>query len=50
MRDEIIFRISECEMTMAEFGRFVRQYQAEHPDAEVFLDGDAKALIARYGE
>lgn len=45
MTDIILVRTSE--ITMGQAVDTIRRLQAEHPEYEVFLDGDAKAIVGR---
>jgi hypothetical protein len=47
MADHILIPISDCELTLSEFMAEAERLQAEHPEWEVFLDGDAYALVGR---
>ena len=45
--DRILIDIRTCELTIKEALREIARYQAELPDHEIFLDGDAHAIVSR---
>ena len=45
MSDRIL--MTNRELTMGQVVETIRRFQAEMPDCEVFLDGDARAIVAR---
>ena len=45
--DHIYIDIRTCELTLAEVMEEVRRLIREHPDQEIFLDGDAHAIVGR---
>lgn len=47
MTDRILIPIETCELTFREVMDEVRRLILENPDDEIFLDGDAYAIVAR---
>lgn len=47
VRDTILLDIRTCELTLAEVMQQVRQWVAEFPEDEIFMDGDAYAIVRR---
>lgn len=47
MADRILIPIADCELTLREVMEEVRRLILENPDDEIFLDGDAYAIVAR---
>ena len=47
MADHIYIDIRNCELTLSEVMEEVRRLIAEHPDQEIFMDGDAYAIVGR---
>ena len=45
--DKILIDIRTCELTLKEVMDQIRVWQAEMPDYEIFMDGDAYAIVAR---
>ena len=45
--DKIFIDIRTSELTLAQVLQEVRKIQAENPDYEIFLDGDAHAIAGR---
>ena len=45
--DHIYIDIRTCELTLAEVMAEVQRLIEEHPDQEIFLDGDAHAMVGR---
>ena len=45
--DKILIDIRTCELTLSQFVAEAYRYIEEMPDHEIFLDGDAYALVAR---
>ena len=45
--DKILIDIRTCELTLKEAMDQIRVWQAEMPDYEIFMDGDAYAIVAR---
>lgn len=46
-RDRILIPIATCELTLKEVMDEVRRLIEDNPDDEIFLDGDAYAIVAR---
>ena len=47
MADHIYIDIRTCELTLSEVMEVVYRLIAEHPDQEIFMDGDAYAIVGR---
>lgn len=47
VRDTVLIDISTCELTLSEVMEQIRQWQAEYPNDEIFMDGDAYAIVLR---
>lgn len=47
MADRILIPIADCELTLREVMEEVRRLILDNPDDEIFLDGDAYAIVAR---
>ncbi len=45
--DKILIDIRTCELTLSEVMTEIVRLQAEYPDHEIFMDGDAYAIVAR---
>ena len=45
--DVIFIDIRTCELKMSQLMAEIRRLQEEHPDYEVFMDGDAYAIVGR---
>ncbi len=45
--DRIFIDIRTCELRLSQLMEEIRRIQAENPDYEVFLDGDAYAIVGR---
>jgi hypothetical protein len=45
--DRIFIDIRTCELRMSQLMEEIRRIQEENPDYEVFLDGDAYAIVGR---
>ena len=47
VKDTVLIDIATCELTLSEVMQQIRQWQAEYPDDEIFMDGDAYAIVRR---
>lgn len=47
MMDHILIPIRDCKLTLAQLMDEVRILIMEHPEWEVFMDGDAYAIVGR---
>lgn len=47
MTDRILIDIATCERTLSEVMALIRGWQRVLPDHEIFMDGDAYAIVAR---
>lgn len=47
VRDTVLIDIATCELTLSEVMQQIRQWQAEYPQDEIFMDGDAYAIVRR---
>lgn len=45
--DHILIPIETCELTFAQMAKEIARLQAQYPDDEIFLDGDAYAIVRR---
>ncbi len=45
--DLILIDIATCGLTLAETLAEIGRLQSEYPDYEIFLDGDARAIVGR---
>ena len=45
--DRIFIDIRTCELTLAEMMGEIERLQQEHPEYEIFMDGDAYAIVGR---
>ena len=45
--DHILIPIETCEFTFAQMAKEIERLQAQYPDDEIFLDGDAYAIVRR---
>lgn len=45
--DRILMDIRTCELTLGQVLAQVEVWRAQHPDCEIFMDGDAYAIVAR---
>lgn len=50
MTDTVYIDIRTCDLKLSEFIDAIARLQAEHPDEEVFMDGDAYAVVGRTRE
>lgn len=45
--DKIFIDITTCELTLSQVLAEVKKLQAEYPEYEIFMDGDARAIVGR---
>lgn len=45
--DHIYIDIRTCNLTLSQVMAEVARLQAEHPEQEIFMDGDAYAIVGR---
>lgn len=45
--EEIHIDVRTSDLTLTQVLREVERIQAEHPDREVFLDGDSRSIMSR---
>ena len=45
--DSIYIDIRTCDLTLSQVMARIVELQAEHPDQEIFMDGDAYAIVGR---
>lgn len=45
--DKIYIDIKTCDMTLSEVMAEIQRLIDEHPDEEIFMDGDAYAIVGR---
>ena len=47
VKDTVLIDIATCELTLSEVMEQIRQWQSEYPQDEIFMDGDAYAIVRR---
>ena len=47
VRDTVLIDIATCELTLSEVMQQIRQWQAEYPHDEIFMEGYAYAIVRR---
>ena len=45
--DVVIMDVDDSNMTLSEILQMVDRFQSEHPDMDVYLDGDRRAILGR---
>ncbi len=45
--EEILVSVDTDEYTLGQIMQMVNRYQDEHPEMEVYLDGDRRAIVGR---
>ena len=45
--EEILLDVDSDEYTLGQIMQMVNRYQDEHPEMDVFLDGDRRAIVGR---
>lgn len=45
--DKVLIDVRTCDLTLSQVMAEIARYQSEMPDHEIFLDGDAYAIVAR---
>lgn len=45
--DHVFIDIRTCDLTLSQVMSEIRRLQSEHPDMEVFMDGDRYAIVGR---
>ena len=45
--DKVLIDIRTCELTFSEMMVEIERLQSEYPDYEIFMDGDAYAIVRR---
>ena len=45
--DKVLIDVRTCDLTLSQVMAEIVRYQSEMPDHEIFLDGDAYAVVAR---
>ncbi len=45
--DKIFIDVRTCELKLSQVLAEVKRLQTEYPDYEIFLDGDAQAIVGR---
>lgn len=48
--DQVYIDIRTCDLTLSQVMARVAELQEEHPDQEIFMDGDAYAIVGRHRE
>lgn len=47
MPDTVHIDIMTCDLTLSQMMAEIRRLQEEHPDEEIFMDGDLRAIVGR---
>ena len=47
VKDTVLIDIATCELTLSEVMEQIRQWQAEYPKDEIFMDGDSNSITLR---
>ena len=45
--DVVIMDVDDPNMTLSEIFQLVDRFQSEHPEMDVYLDGDRRAIMGR---
>lgn len=45
--DVVYIDIRTCDLTLSQMMAEISRLQSEHPDQEIFMDGDAYAIVGR---
>lgn len=45
--DHVYIDIRTCDLTLSQMMARIAELQEEHPDQEIFMDGDAYAIVGR---
>lgn len=45
--DTVYIDIMTCDLTLSQMMAEIARLQAEHPDEEIFMDGDEYAIVGR---
>lgn len=45
--DKVYIPIRTCDLTLSQVMERIVELQAEHPDEEIFMDGDTYAIVGR---
>ena len=45
--DVVIMDVDDSDMTLSEIFQLVERYQSEHPEMDIYLDGDRRAIMGR---
>ena len=45
--DVVIMGVDDPNMTLSEIFQLVDRFQSEHPEMDVYLDGDRRAIMGR---
>ena len=45
--DVVIMDVDDPNMTLSEILQLVERYQSEHPEMDIYLDGDRRAIMGR---
>lgn len=48
--DQILIKLEDCELTMAELMARVAELKEKYPDDEILMDGDTYAIVRRCRE
>ena len=45
--DVVIMDVNDSDMTLSEIMQMVDRFQSEHPELDVYLDGDTRSIMGR---
>lgn len=45
--NKILIDIKTCRLSLSEVLDYIRKESAKHPECDIFLDGDAHAVVSR---
>ena len=45
--DVVIMDVDDPSMTLSEIMQMINRFQSEHPELDVYLDGDRRAIMGR---
>ena len=45
--DVVIMDVNDTDMTLSEIMQMVDRFQSEHPEMDVYLDGDRRSIMGR---
>ncbi len=45
--DTVLMDVSDPNLTLSQIMSMMERYREQHPDMEIYVDGDARAIMAR---